>query len=86
MRGGYKIIDFSTPWSIDGGTVKIDGIYEQFENNYHKVVMLTNITIDGVEKNDVFVNVTVNVSTYQFEVYGINFTIASNDLVTFNKA
>ena len=78
--GGYKIIDLKNK-SITTTGVTIDGIYKEIEGSYRKPLLLTHVVINGVEKNDAFVNVIVQTSIYKFSLYGYSWEINSADLV-----
>ena len=78
--GGYKIIDLKNK-SITTTGVTVDGIYKEIEGSYRKPLLLTHIVINGVEKNDAFVNVVVQASSYKFSLYGYSWEINSADLV-----
>ena len=57
------------------------GIYKEIEGSYRKPLLLTHIVINGVAKNDAFVNVVVQTSIYKFSLYGYSWEINSADLV-----
>lgn len=78
-NGGYIIIDFGdTPLTADeGGT--IPDIYEDFEHSGRKAVLISGITLDGVEHKDVFVDVTIEDSSFKFTAYGKTFTITKGE-------
>ena len=78
--GGYKIIDLKNK-SITTTGVTVDGIYKEIESSYRKPLLLTHIVINGVEKNDAFVNVVIQASIYKFSLYGYSWEINSADLV-----
>ena len=78
--GGYKIIDLKNK-SITTTGVTVDGIYKEIEGSYRKPLLLTHIVINGVEKNDAFVNVVIQASIYKFSLYGYSWEINSADLV-----
>ena len=78
--GGYKINDKKNK-SITTTGVTVDGIYKEIEGSYRKPLLLTHIVINGVEKNDTFVNVVVQTSIYKFSLYGYSWEINSADLV-----
>ena len=63
--GGYKIIDLKNK-SITTTGVTIDGIYKEIEGSYRKPLLLKHLVINGVEKNDTFVNVVVQTCIYKF--------------------
>ena len=73
-RGGYVIIDLLDLDIISSKT--IDDIYDTLTNNHRKVILLSGITIDGVEYNDTFVNFTLDEDDkILISVYGYTITI-----------
>lgn len=83
MKGGYKIVDFKdVNITQDDGAV-ITGIYDSFENNHRKVIMISGITLDGVPKEDCFVDCEISESNYTFSAFGYTFTITAENKVTF---
>lgn len=78
--GGYKIIDLKNK-SITTTGVTIDGIYKEIEGSYRKPLLLTNIVINGVKKNDAFINVVFQTSIYKFSLYGYSWEINSSNVV-----
>lgn len=57
-KGGYKIIDFKDV-SLTSTRVEINGVKEALEDNYGKVVLLTNVVLNNVEMDDCFSTVIV---------------------------
>lgn len=82
LNGGYKIIDFQDNNLTTETPVVITGIYDSLENNNRKAIMVSGITIDGVHKNDCFVDCSVDNSSYTFTAYGKTFTITNEDSVS----
>lgn len=82
MRGGYQMLDFRGI-SISSTAVTIDGVYETIEGNYYKPLLLCGINIGGVDKNDIFVELSTSNSNYTFDVYGGIITITKENKVTF---
>lgn len=82
MNGGYKILDFKDQniTAADGGTVV--GIFEEIEASHRKAILVSGVTIDGVEQRDTFVDPVVNAGSYTFTAYGKTFTITSEDKIT----
>ena len=80
LKGGYKIIDLKGV-DVTKSTLMIKGIYESIESNYGKPLLISGIVIDGVEKDDVFVQATLNGTTYEFEVYGYTIQVQDTDAV-----
>ena len=83
IKGGYKIIDFKDINILTGDGATVMGIYEDIEKTHRKAIMVSGITIDGVEKPDCFVDCEVSGSDYKFSAYGKTFTITSENKVTF---
>jgi hypothetical protein len=81
-RGGYKIIDFRDVDILTNGGATVTGIYEEIEKRRRKAILISGITIDGVEKSDCFVDCEVSGSNYTFTAYGKTFTITNADKVT----
>lgn len=82
-NGGYQIIDLKDTDLVSGTGVTISGTHEAIEGSYRKPLLLANIVIGGVEKNDAFVSFTVASNTYSTSIYGGTITIDSDDLVTY---
>lgn len=80
-KGGYKIINLKNKDFTDG-PFTIKGIYDRIENNYGKPLLLSGIVIDGVEKDDVFIEVKVKSSAFVIVVYDYKLTINAEDVVT----
>lgn len=60
MQGGYSILDLHDVNLVTGGSaIVIKGIYEQLEST-RKAVLLTNFTVDGVERRDRFITFGVD--------------------------
>lgn len=81
-NGGYKIVDLKDK-NITSTGVTIKGVHESLEATYRKAVMITGLTIDGVEKNDTFVEVNTNAGNLTIECYKGTLTITPEDLVTY---
>lgn len=82
MVGGYKMVSFGNVNIASEGGATIDGIYEAFENNYNKPLMIGDVTIDNVEKPNVYIDYTIADSNYTFSAYGKTFTVANDNKVT----
>lgn len=82
LKGGYKIIDLKGVTIASEGGTTIAGIYNAIENNYRKPLLLSGVVIDGVEKADVFIEVTTTNSNFTFTAYGKTYTVTNADLVT----
>lgn len=83
LNGGYKIVDFKDINITTADGAVVTGIYEDIENNHRKAVMISGITIDGVQKNDCFVDCSIDEGSYKFTAYGKTFTVTAEDKVTF---
>ena len=81
-NGGYKIINLNDV-SLTSTAKKVAGIHDDIENSFRKPLLLSGITINGVEKNDAFVAPTVSSGSYLFKVYGGTITVTSQDMVSF---
>ena len=87
IKGGYKIIDFKdTPFVTGGATMMIEGIYDTVEASYRKPLLLSGLTIDGIERNDVYATPTLSGSNYVFTAYGKTITITDTDAVSVANA
>lgn len=82
MNGGYHIVDCGDTniTTADGATIA--GIYENIENAHRKAILLSNVTIDGVEKSDCFVCPEISESNYTFTAHGKTFTVTTENKVT----
>lgn len=82
MNGGYKVVDFKDVniTTADGATVV--GVYEEIEGSHRKAILVSGVTLDGVEQRDTFVDPVVNSGSYTFTAYGKTFTITHDDKVT----
>lgn len=78
--GGYQIINLHNI-PLSNTVVNIQGIYDLIEST-RKVILLSNINIDGIEYHDTFINITVDNSNYIATVYEKTLTITSNDNIT----
>lgn len=82
LKGGYKIIDLKDVNLItDEAAVKIDGIYEAIEGNYRKPLLVSGLTIDGVEKADFFAIATISDSSFEIKYDTKKITISDADEV-----
>lgn len=84
LNGGYKIIDFKGVNLTFEGSVTIDGIYEAIESNYGKRVVFSGFSIDGVESEDISVDVVttlIDPSTGRiaYDAGGYDYTISVFD-------
>lgn len=70
-NGGYKIIDLKSP-----------NLYNDIESCIDKPLLITNIEIEGIEKNPIFANVLVDSGSYTFNAYDKKFIINSDNEVS----
>lgn len=82
LKGGYKIIDFQDVNILAEGGAVVIGIYEEIEKSHRKAILISGVTIDGVEKPDCFIDCEVQDSSYTFSAYGKSFTITAEDKIT----
>lgn len=80
--GGYQIIDLKNINFVSGKGQTVAGLYDLLENN-RRVVLLTNIVIDGTEYRDTFIELSKR--PFTGTCYGYTLTITTNNLVTFTK-
>ena len=87
IKGGYKIIDFKdNPLTTGGEATTIAGIYDSIEGSYRKPILLSGLTIDNIERNDVYATPTVSGTNFVFTAYGKTITITEADAVTVANA
>ena len=84
IKGGYKLIDLKdSKLTVGGNGVTVKGIYNSIENSYNKPLILTSINIGGVERNDIFIDFSVNSGNYVANISATEkITITNADLVT----
>lgn len=84
IKGGYKLIDLKeSKLTVGGVGVTIKGIYNSIKNSYNKPLILTGINIGGVERNDVFIDFSVDSDNYFANISATEkITITNADLVT----
>ena len=82
--GGYQIIDLKNINFVSGTGQTVAGIYDLLEAN-RKVVLLTNIVIDGIEYKDTFVELKAETTAITGTCYGYKLAIAMTNKVTFTK-
>lgn len=73
-NGGYKIIDLKSPT-----------VYEDIENCIDKPLLITNIEIDGIEKNPIFPEMLISGSDYVFYAYEREIRINQDNIVQYNS-
>lgn len=92
IKGGYKLIDFKeTNITVGGDAVTIAGVYSAIESSYRKPIVLTGLSIGGVEHKDVFCNFEHGENVYH-GLFGITtnneflfISITNDDAVTLTK-
>lgn len=92
IKGGYKLIDFKeTDITVDGPAVTIVGVYSAIESSYRKQIVLTGLSIGGVEHKDVFCNLEHGENVYH-GLFGMTanneylfISITNDDAVTLTK-
>lgn len=82
LKGGYHIVDFKDVNITSENGATIAGIYEEIEGSYRKAILVSGVTIDGVEKRDTFVDPSNSDNAYTFSAYGKTFTIKNDETVT----
>lgn len=85
-KGGYQIIDLQDKnHELDVGMVH-EGIYDLIEGT-RKAILLSGVTIEGVEYRDTFVEPLIIDSAYVCFFYGDKFTVTiqDNDVVIFKQ-
>ena len=80
-KGGYKVINLNDN-NLTTSNTTITGIYEDVESNYRKAILLSGITINGVEYSDCFTTFNVSGSNLIATVYNNTITITDTDIVT----
>lgn len=81
-RGGYHIVDFKDVNITTAEGAVITGIYEEIEGSYRKAILVSGVTIDGVEQRDTWVDPVSGDNNYTFTAYGKTFTVANTETVT----
>lgn len=89
MKGGYRIIDLkNTDITVSGDAVKVEGVHQSIEANYRKPIILSGITLGGLEKPDAWVNFYVSGTDYKGVIgktdagADLTITITDDDMVT----
>lgn len=80
-KGGYKIINLNDN-NLNASNTTITGIHNEIESNYRKAILLSGITINGVEYSDCFTTFTVRGGNLVTTVYNNTITITDKDIVT----
>ena len=72
-NGGYVIISLND-----------EDIYEKIERNLYKPILLTDIVIDNIEKNDVFTTAIVEGTKFIFEkIYNKDIVVSDDNSLTY---
>lgn len=84
IKGGYKLIDLEeNKFTVGGDGITVKGIYNSIKNSYNKPLILTGINIGGIERNDIFIDFSVNSGNYVANISATEkITITNADLVT----
>lgn len=82
LRGGYHIVDFKDVNITTETGATITGIYEEIEGAYRKAILVSGVTIDGVEYRDTFVDPTSSDNNFTFSAYGKTITVTNENKVT----
>lgn len=69
-KGGYKIVDLHDV-NLTTTPVKIHGVYRSVQSNSRKVILLSGITINGVQFSDEFVKVVKLGNDYLLNAYSV---------------
>lgn len=80
-KGGYQIIDLGDV-NITAAGVTVPGIHQAIESSCRKAILISGVTLNGVEQRDCFVDCTNASGNYTFSAYGKTFTISAEDKVT----
>lgn len=81
-QGGYRIIDFSGIDLADEETLN-NSIYPIIESTYKsKAFLITNIFINEVEHNSIFVSIELNRENYEFDLYGYHIVVSPDKITT----
>lgn len=86
-KGGYQILDFNGANFTVGNAVKVDGIWEKVEGNYHKVLLVENLSFRNVEQTAFWVTATSGDNNYTLLGYeGYTITVTNEDEITFTES
>lgn len=81
-KGGYKIVDFEDINITTENGATVVGVYESIESSHRKAILISGVTIDGVEKPDCFISCDISDGNYTFSAYGKTFTVSNADKIT----
>ncbi len=79
-KGGYQVIDLKD-FNITSEGVVISGLHSSIVENKRKVILLSGVTINGVEFSDMFVKVVKTGSDYRLTGYSV---AVDGDLSTYD--
>ena len=82
IKGGYKIINLKGVSLKSGVAQNIKGTHKAIESNYGKATLLSGLTVNGTDYQDMFVNFTVSGTNYVATTVVGTLTISKNDDVT----
>lgn len=85
-KGGYQIIDLHDVSFTSGVPMMVPGIHDRIEGSYRKPILLSGLTIGGVEYPDTYVEMNVNESAYMSSAFGATIKIENTDAVTVTTA
>lgn len=85
-KGGHRIIDLDDINFTLNVAMMIPGIHEEIEGSYRKPLLLSGLTVAGVEYADVYVTPVVKESAYMLSVYDFTIKVESTDAVTISKS
>ena len=83
-NGGYKILDIGGYPLTDKAATTIPGLYARVEST-NKALLLSGLSVDGVEYDDCYIQATLGESKYTFTAFGISFELTSADALTATK-
>lgn len=84
-KGGYTIINLKdTDFTLDTA-VTVRGIYERVEGSYRKPILISGLTIGGVEQADVYAQVTVDGTSIVLTTPVHTITVTDEDVITVKK-
>ena len=88
MKGGYKLLNLrNLNFTVGGAGETLPGVYNAIENSYQKALMISQLTVAGVEQNDKFCNFGHADNTYSAVIElmdgtSVKINITSDNLVT----
>lgn len=82
LKGGYHVLDLGDVNITSESGATVSGVYESIEGSHRKAILLSGVTIDGVEYRDTFVDAESSDNTYTFTAHGKTFTVSNSDSIT----